>query len=212
MNILKILIVAATEFEIKPLMLEQTNHQVDFLVTGVGQMFTAYHTGITLLQNNYQLAINAGICGSFRRDWELGKVVNVVSEQFGDLGIEEANGDFKDMFAMSFLDENKSPFHNAKLESPSQNFTFLTNAKSLSVNKVHGFEPSITRIKELYDCDIENMEGIGFFYACLLKNIPFLEIRSISNYVESRNRENWKIELAVKNLNQTLLEILQRID
>lgn len=209
---MRILVVSATEFEVAQLMQTDTKHQIDFLVTGVGQMLTAYHTGIALLQNEYQLAINAGICGSFRRDWELGKVLNIVSEQFGDLGIEEANGDFKDMFELSFLEREKHPFQNAKLENPSKSFSFLTNAKSLSVNKVHGFEPSIERIKKLYDCDIENMEGIGFFYACLLRDIPFLEIRSVSNYVEKRNRENWDISLAIKNLNQTILEIIAGID
>lgn len=210
---MKILVVAATEFEIAPLMQKHFSKlQIDYLVTGVGQMLTAYHTGIALHQNNYQFAINAGICGSFRKDWELGKVVNIISEQYGDLGIEEADGSFKDMFEMTFLEKDKFPFQNAKIENPSQFFTFLTNAKSLSVNKVHGFEPSIERAISQFDCDIENMEGIGFFYACKLKNIPFLEIRSISNYVEKRNRANWNIELAIKNLNQTLFEILENID
>ena len=53
------------------------------------------------------------------------------------------------------------------------------------------------------------MEGAAFFYACLLAKIPFLEIRSISNYVEARNRETWNLPLAINNLNQILIEILE---
>jgi futalosine hydrolase len=208
---MKILVVAATSFEIEPLLQNHSKHQIDFLITGVGQMLTAYHTGIALAKGDYQFALNAGICGSFRRDWELGKVVNVISEQFGDLGIEEADATFKDMFEMRFLDENKAPFVNAMLLNPAQHLSFLTNAKSLTINKVHGAEPSIEAIKNKYHCDIESMEGIGFFYACLLQNIPFLEIRSISNYVEKRNRDQWNIPLAIQNLNQTIIEILEEI-
>jgi futalosine hydrolase len=37
-----------------------------------------------------------------------------------------------------------------------------------------------------------------------------MEIRSISNYVERRNKENWDLKLSLKNLNQELLKALFR--
>jgi futalosine hydrolase len=36
--------------------------------------------------------------------------------------------------------------------------------------------------------------------------IPCIQLRSISNYVEPRNRSNWNIPLAIKALNDYLLE------
>ena len=51
------------------------------------------------------------------------------------------------------------------------------------------------------------MEGTAFFYACLLEQIPFLEIRAISNRVEARNRANWDIPLVIAHLNEVLTEI-----
>jgi futalosine hydrolase len=33
----------------------------------------------------------------------------------------------------------------------------------------------------------------------------------VSNYVEKRNRENWKIGLAVKNLNDFAIELIKRL-
>jgi futalosine hydrolase len=209
---MEILIVAATEFEVLPLLAQKDNLGIDILITGVGQMPTAYHTGIALQQKKYDLVINAGICGSFRRDWELGKVVHVVTEQYGDLGIEEADGSFKDMFEMGFLEADAAPFKNGQLvNETASSFNFLAKANGLTINKVHGFEPNIEMITQKYHCDIESMEGAGFFYACIFQKIPFLEIRSISNYVEKRNREHWKIGLAIENLNQVLLEILETL-
>jgi futalosine hydrolase len=38
-----------------------------------------------------------------------------------------------------------------------------------------------------------------------------MQIRSISNYVEKRNKENWNIPLALKNLHATILELLAKI-
>ncbi len=210
---MKILVVSATEFEVLPLLSQKERLDFDVLVTGVGQMATAFHTGIALQQKKYDLVINAGICGSFRRDWELGRVVHVVSEQFGDLGIEEADGSFKDMFEMGFLESDIFPFQKAcLLNDNAANFDFLAKANGLTINKVHGFEPSIEAVQKKYNCDVESMEGAGFFYACLQQKVAFLEIRSISNYVEKRNRENWKIGMAIDNLNKVLVEIIESCD
>jgi futalosine hydrolase len=205
-----ILLVAATAFEIAPSLNLCEKLGVDVLITGVGQMPTAFHVGNALSSKRYHLAINAGICGSFRRDWALGDVVHIVSEQYGDLGIEEADGTYQDMFQLGFLTPDVFPYQNGILHNPAAAaYHFLPRAKGLTINKVHGFEPSIERIRAQYDCDVESMEGAGFFYACLMHKVPFIELRSISNYVEKRDRENWKIGLAVENLNKVLEEMLQ---
>jgi futalosine hydrolase len=44
-----------------------------------------------------------------------------------------------------------------------------------------------------------------------MENIPFLQLRTISNYVEVRDKSKWNIPLAVTNLNNTLLALLQEI-
>jgi futalosine hydrolase len=53
---------------------------------------------------------------------------------------------------------------------------------------------------------IESMEGAAFFYACRQAGVPCMQIRAVSNYVEKRNRDNWQIGLAVKNLNTFAVE------
>ena len=55
------------------------------------------------------------------------------------------------------------------------------------------------------------MEGAAFFYVCLCENIPFLQIRAISNYVEQRNEKNWNIPLAIKNLCLTLIDFFSNV-
>ena len=56
--------------------------------------------------------------------------------------------------------------------------------------------------------DIETMEGAAFFYACLMSGTPCVQIRGISNYIEPRNLSKWNIPLAVKNMNATIIRIL----
>ena len=223
---MNLLIVAATPFEVAPLLawLEQKHTQtgpfrfrcgqseVSVLITGVGMPLTAYALGKVLPGGQFNLAINAGIAGAFNRQLALGTVVQVVSERFGDLGAEEANGDFLNVHDMGLIAPDQSPFRRGHLINEAAGaFDFLPKAKGLSVNRVHGSENSIAQAKNAFDADIESMEGAAFFYACLMEETPFLEIRSISNYVEPRNREHWNIPLAIDKLNAVLVEVMEAL-
>ncbi len=222
---MQILLVSATIFEIAPALnwLEEHFHRNDTgvfeqksisvfpLVTGVGMTATAFHVGQFLAKNQPDLALNAGIAGAFNRNFKLGDVLNVATERFGDLGVEEADGRFADLLELGLLEKNAAPFINGILRNPAaEQAAFLPAAHGLTVNKVHGSPDSIAAIQAKYpDAQVESMEGAAFFYACLLAKTPFLEIRGISNFVEARNREKWDLPLAINNLNQTLLEMLE---
>jgi futalosine hydrolase len=56
--------------------------------------------------------------------------------------------------------------------------------------------------------DVESMEGAAFAYACALSAVPYAQVRAISNLVERRNRDAWRMDLAVRNLNRAALRIL----
>jgi futalosine hydrolase len=85
---MKILLVAATSAEIAPLIAQHGlgshtdsfmlgKYQVKVLITGVGMVSTAFALGQELAKNSYDLAINAGIAGSFDRSIPLGKVLHI---------------------------------------------------------------------------------------------------------------------------------------
>ncbi|WP_207924565.1 hypothetical protein [Pedobacter changchengzhani] len=42
------------------------------------------------------------------------------------------------------------------------------------------------------------------------KEIDCLQIRSISNYVEARNKDNWKVGLAIENLNSWAIDFVEK--
>lgn len=218
---MNILIVSATPFEIAPLLqhlqeqfiaLEPSHFQrgelqVAVLITGVGLPLAAYAMGKVLALKKYDLAIHAGIAGAYTRNMKIGDVVEITSDYFSDLGVEEANGDFTSVFTMGLIEPNQAPFTNSELVNPNPG-NFLPHAKGLTVNKVHGFAPSIQAVQQRYAAEIETMESAAFFYACLMEQQAFLAIRAISNQVEPRNRANWNISLAIENLNSVLIEML----
>ncbi len=189
---MKILFVAATRFEILPLLnfLEEKfnkkdetlysngEHELKILITGVGLLHTAFALGHLLTNYRPDIAINAGLAGAFDRNIKIGEVVNVVAELQGDLGVEENNGDFTDMFELGLLNMNDKPYVNGRLYNTGiSGFDFLSAVRGISVNKVHGTNISIEKIQNKYQPDVESMEGAAFFFACLQAEIPFLEIR-----------------------------------
>lgn len=224
---MNILIVAATEFEVLPLLKYLGEHfqqkgenpifkkgkvEVFILITGVGMLHTAFALGNYLAKRPVDLAINMGIAGAYNRDFKLGDVVHVVSEQLGDLGAEQQDGSFKDLFEIGFLEANNHPFINGKIYNPAAaTYTFLKEAKGLTVNKVHGNQQSIDLTQAKYSVDVESMEGAAFFYACAVGKINFLQLRAISNYVEPRNKENWNIPLAIDNVNTAVIQIFEEL-
>ena len=218
-----LLLVAATEFEIAPLLkwLEtikapETNLKFSFpelevsvLLTGVGLPLAMFQLTRALTIARYDLVINAGIAGALDKQLELGAVVQVVSETFADLGVEEADGSFTDLFKLNLINAVAPPFQDGKMVNTfGSAYDFLPKVHGITVNKVHGYAPSIEKLKRHTNAKVESMEGAAVFYTCLMYQMPFLEIRSISNYVEPRNRDAWEIALAIENLNDVLKNML----
>jgi futalosine hydrolase len=56
------------------------------------------------------------------------------------------------------------------------------------------------------------MEGAAFFYAANLLDVPSIQLRAISNYIEPRDRSKWEIKLALENLWKVTDELLYSIN
>ena len=214
---MKILLVSATEREIEPLLKKITivrdggaalricrykKMDVDVLISGIGMVSTAYSCAKTI-SDAYDIALNAGIAGSFRKEIAIGETVNVSYDLFSELGAEDGEK-LLSLHEMK-LDgedfvENRSDIKNAALNS-------LRKVKGITVNTVHGKESSIKNIVERFNPDIETMEGAAFLFACKHEGIPCAQIRTVSNYIEKRDRTKWEIGLSIKNLNETLEKI-----
>ncbi|MFA6247593.1 MAG: futalosine hydrolase [Mucilaginibacter sp.] len=215
---MRILFVAATEFEVSSLKSEVESlkkkpdlglhtHDFGLLITGVGMVATAFALGRKLATNQYDLAINLGIAGSFDRDIALGDLVEITEDTIAELGAEDAET-FLPITQMGFGESN---FKASKQLSAIYKGQSIRQASAITVNTVHGNEASIQKIQQRLNVQIESMEGAAFFFACREAGVPCLQIRAVSNYVEKRNRDAWQIGLAVKNLNTFAAGLLAQL-
>lgn len=211
---MNILLVAATQAEINPFLLHHGfhnlsiqekqigEHQVSVLVSGVGMVATAFAMGSYCAEKIFDLAINAGIAGSFDPAIQPGDLCRVSEDILAEFGAEDGSN----FLNADTIGLGKSLF-SASSVSGFPGYDRLKNVKAVTVNKVHGNEKSIAEFVERFHPQIETMEGAAFFYACEQADKPGIQIRAISNVVERRNRANWQIELAIKNLNDILIQL-----
>jgi futalosine hydrolase len=188
------------------------NIEISSLVTGVGSVTTAWAMKKWFEANGKpDLAINAGIAGSYNEELITGDVVMPYTDCFADAGIED-NENYSSLFEAGLSDANEFPFKDGCLYSDKIYYNRLKDiikpVKAITLNTATGSEKSRTKWIKKFNPDIETMEGATFFYICTLEEIPFLAIRAISNKVEPRNRSNWNIDLALNNLSEKLIEIL----
>lgn len=224
---MRILVVTATHTEIAPLVamlgdgsqsgprLKSHTHaqnEIDVLTTGVGIMATAAWCSRVLSHKQYDLALNFGICGSFDPALELGQVVHVVSDCIAELGAEDGE-DFLTIQKLKLLDADEFPFKRGQLLNlyPPTNLTLggLKVVSGITVNTVHGNERSIAAVTQRFRPHVESMEGAAFMYACMIHEVAFAQVRAISNVVERRNRESWRVTEAISNLGEVALKILE---
>lgn len=214
-----LLVTAATAAEIAPFtgfleahypqpepgVFQLTDYRLHILISGVGMMATAFALGQSLVRQRYDAALQAGIAGTFDKTLPLATVVGIASEAYGDLGAEDHDR-YLDIFSLGLLDAQAYPFREGRLwnDDPLPAAKELPLLHSISVNTVSGAEQSIAARAARHGCSIESMEGIAFHYACLKHNIPFLQVRALSNYVTPRDRASWQIGPAIGSLNHYL--------
>lgn len=216
---MNVLIVAATEAEIGPFAAYMERAALPphvsggILVTGVGMLATAYMLTKHLQQSRYDLVLQVGVGGSFNRDLNLGEVVFVISDQYGDLGAEDRDN-YMDIFEMGLIQPDAAPHIIGKLITPLlplHNLIELTHVSGITVNTVSGHESTIARRYNKYLCDVESMEGAALHYVCLREKAPFAQVRAISNYVIPRDKSQWKMKEAIINLNNWLIDFIERL-
>jgi futalosine hydrolase len=224
---MRILLVAATDGEVAPILETLgaaarhdvrltghrfSGHDVHVLITGVGMVATAAWCSRTLAERSYGLALNVGVCGSFDRTLEPGDVVHTISDRLVELGAEDDER-FLTIDELNFPDSDHAPYTRAELTNPSPPVNAallaLPRVAGITVNTVHGNERSIAAVVQRFKPQVETMEGAAFMYACLIHGVQFAQVRAVSNFVEKRNREGWRIPEAIGSLATVVTRILE---
>lgn len=217
-----ILAVAATQMEMNPF-LKRAGEPGDRwkpLVSGVGPLETAVRLSSCLAaqEQGIEAVLQFGVGGAYMSPGEKKKVPLLgvclaTREVMGDFGIcfSEDFEYFPDSLggAMSFslespllvkvtgiLERNQVEYHSG---------TFVT------VNAISGTAGRGEIINRRWNGICENMEGGAAARVCREYNLPLLEIRAVSNMVEDRDPEQWKLQEACDRAGEVAALLLKEL-
>ena len=164
--------------------------------------------------NITSVVIGAGIAGSYVESISPGTVVTTLSDCFADMGVDD-NGRFIPLFGAGLADANTPPFSSGRIPCTGKYFEIASRlmpaVRGATVNMASGSLAVIDRIRKAWDPEIETMEGAWLAYTCAMSGIPWISVRAVSNMVEPRNLKNWNIPLALQNLEQKMIQLLELI-
>lgn len=209
---MRILLIAATRAELAPTLswLKEHDNQVGghlvFTgITGIGSLMTGWWLGRYLSEIHPQVVIQAGVAGSFLPSWSAGQAMAIEKDGMGDLGAWEGDA-FRTIYQLGLQSESQPPFQDGWLPNPYSRLlkeSGLPLASAVTVNEASTAERDIRRFREA-GCMLESMEGAALHYACRQSGIPFIQIRTISNSVGVRDKQQWQLGPAIETLQQYL--------
>jgi futalosine hydrolase len=192
------------------------NIEISLLVAGVGSISTAWALKQWVSVNGKpDMALNAGIAGSYKDEYAIGDVVMPMSDCFADAGIED-NEKFLTLAEAGLVNADEFPFRGGLLFADNsylvQMKSLIKPVRAITVNTATGTEMTREKLVNKFNPDIETMEGATFFYICTKEKIPFLALRAISNMVEPRDKRKWDIGRALDSLTEKVEEVFIRLE
>lgn len=218
---MKVIVTAATIEEWMPCFSDintlytEKSHRlhVQFHQSGVGLLASAFSLTKLILEEKPSLVIQIGIAGCFDEKCSPGKVVIVNEDMVADQGVME-EGNWKDIFDLKLERSNYTPYEKRRLPNPwikKFNLTKLPVVNAITVNQISTDEAYIKKLKKKYNPYIESMEGAALHYVCRMQQIPFVQVRAVSNYIGERDKSKWHISEALQNLNSNIIKYMDKL-
>lgn len=190
-----------------------------FTHCGVGKVNAAHSATLILENYNIDLMILFGIAGAYSGG--VGDVAVAVSENYGEEGVLTNEG-WKPMEFTGFplLKKEKEYYNTFPMDADSVRFALsvskdmgfnVNSGNFVTVSQCSGTCESGGLLRKRFNGICENMEGAAVAHICTLYGVPMLEIRGISNMVETRDMEKWNIPLAVSHCNKLVSEVVKRL-
>ena len=197
--------------------------EVDFRLTGIGSVQACHCVTRAIVEaiakgNPYNLVVNIGIAGSYDlEEFPIGSAAVISREYFGDLGFGGSDG-FTDLFQYGILERDGFPYTDGALARKVLPYPQIEkvlekyrSGAGITVQCVTGTPEKLEELNSHFAPHIESMEGAGVYYAALMENVPFFELRTVSNAVGERDTSKWDSKWALDTLEECCREIFSVI-
>ena len=179
------------------------------LVTGCGPAAAAAVLALELARApRPALVVGVGVAGAYPGTGvEVCAVVRVAFDGFCDLGAEDG-ADFLELWDLGFPDTGVERLFS--LAAPGF-LERLDSAVGTTCSTCTGSESTARTRRVRTGAALETMEGAAWALACARADVPFSQVRSVSNLAGPRDRAAWKLPEALSALERALEESCRSI-
>jgi len=186
----------------------------DLMITGPGVFNAAHALTVYLEQISPSMILQTGIAGVFRQTGlHIGDVAIATRERYIHTGVER-DGPEKDPLPFDLIKADPLSRKGIYLFEPDRIDFFrdrlsralscheikLTKGPFITVSAITSSFEQADRVYSVVSPVMEAMEGAASSHIAALYGIPFVEMRSASNFAGERDRAKWDIIRAAKQL------------
>lgn len=218
---MRVVVLAATPFEAA--LLAASGARI--VVGGLGAANTAHAlTQYLHTQPPPSLVIQTGIAGAYvPTGIEVGSVLLASEEMYGDVGVITPEGwlpaDAIGIPLVPARGDRQARFNQfpcdaalvaraAAIAGP----LVARTGRFLTLAQVTGVAAIGNDLHRRFNALCESMEGAAAAQVCAIHDIPFLEVRGVSNLVEDRNREAWRVREAAAAAQAVVQRLLEHAE
>ena len=184
------------------------------LHTGIGTVNAAHALTCQLERQTPDLVIQFGIGGAYvPTGLPIRSVVLATEEVYGDVGVVTPHG-WKpaDEIGIPLVHGDPPVFNrfplDSRLVSTAAEICGARRGPFVTVSQCSGVQTVGDALHARFDALCESMEGAAAAHICTLYDVPFLEVRGISNLVEDRQPARWDIPGAADAAQSALIQII----
>lgn len=196
------------------------------LNTGMGKVNAAHSATLVREKFPVKKIVNMGVGGAYPGSGlNIGDVAIATKEVYGDEGVIDSYGwhSLKKTGIPLVQKKNKKYFNEYPIKissiSPLQGMikTWSEEVKEefrvlsgsfVTLSAVTGTGVRAAELEKRFKAVCENMEGAAIAQVCSIYEIPFFEIRGISNIAGVRDKRKWNFRLAAKNCQEAVIKII----
>lgn len=199
------------------------------LQSGYDKTNTAHSLTCLLETVRPELVLQVGVGGAFREaGLGLGDIVVATEEIYADTGVRTPDGWISTKeFNSPLLEKDGHLFWNrfplddglasrcAKVIADGEwgaSTPKIVAGPCVTLSEVSGSTARGDELHRRWGALLESMEGAAAAHVCAIYDVPFLEIRSVSNLVVDRDRESWEVGDAAKRAAQAAIYVCSRLD
>ncbi len=183
-------------------------------ICGVGKTNASHGTTLLLERFGPEHVYSIGVAGAYPGSGlQIGDVAVAENEFYGDEGLLTESGfHTMDALGMTLVSVSGNEYYNKFPLVVTETFKdSKSQGNFVTVSTCTGTRSRAIELEMRFNAICENMEGAAIAHICALNNIPFTEIRGISNVIGTREAcplEKAAIRAAAENVQKMLIEKL----